>query len=43
MEAPKTETQTCAFGPPGPWLPTAHSGAQKCERTLAPGWLIHEL
>ena len=31
IDAPNTETQICALGPPGPWLPTAQSGAQKYE------------
>jgi hypothetical protein len=29
IEAPNTDTQICAFGPCGPWLPMAQRGAQK--------------
>jgi hypothetical protein len=43
IDAPNTETQTCAFGPEAPWLPMAHNGDQKWESTLLAGWLTAEL
>ncbi len=43
IEAPNTETQIWAFGPPGPWPPMAQSGAQKWESTLMDCSVIAEL